>query len=83
MKLPIIRQAYKNATPEELTATLSVLEAITEARGVTDEEMNVIGELITNICGALEVHQLVKDGKRESEALNVFAQKVIGSVDKI
>lgn len=83
MKLPIIRQLYQNATPEQLNTTLEVLETVTEARGVTEEELNVIGELITNVCGALEVHRLVNDGKRESEALNAFAQKVMGSIDKL
>ena len=82
MKLPIIRQAYQNASTEQLETTLQVLESISEARGVSEEELNVIGELITNICGALEVHQLVAGGKRESEALNLFAQKVMGSIDK-
>ncbi len=82
MKLPIIRQAYKSADESKLEVTLEVLEAISEARGITEEELNVIGELITNICGALEVHQLVKDGMRETEALNAFAQKVMGSIDK-
>ena len=81
MKLPIIRQAYKNANPEQLESALTVLEAITEGRGITEEEMNVIGELITNICGAMEVHQMVQEGKRETEALNEFAKKVMGSVD--
>lgn len=82
MKLPIIRQAYQNANTEQLETTLHVLESISEARGMNEEELNVIGELITNICGALEVHQLVAEGKRESEALNLFAQKVMGSIDK-
>ncbi|MBL7704776.1 MAG: hypothetical protein JNM21_04415 [Taibaiella sp.] len=82
MKLPIIRQAYQNTSPEKLEAALEVLEAITEARGLTEEELNVIGELITNICGAMEVHEMVKSGMRESEALNGFAQKVMGSIDK-
>lgn len=82
MKLPIIRQAFRSATAEELEATVKVLEAISEARGITDEEMNVIGELITNVLGAVDVHQMVKDGKRETEALNEFAQRVLGSIDK-
>lgn len=82
MKLPIIRQAYKNADEAQLEAALTVLESISEARGVTDEELNVIGELITNICGALEVHQMVKEGMRESEALNAFTQKVLSSIDQ-
>lgn len=82
MKLPIIRQLYQSNSIEKLEAALEVIESFTEARGVTDEDLNVAGELITNICGAIEVHGLVKDGLRESEALNSFAQKVMGSIDK-
>lgn len=82
MKLSIIRQLYQNASTEKLEATLEVLESFTEARGVTEEDLNVAGELITNICGALEVHEKVASGMKESEALNSFAQKVIGSIDR-
>ena len=82
MRLPIIRQIYQTLTTEQLETTLEVLETISESRGVKEEEMNVIGELITNICGAMEVQELVKGGMRESEALNTFAQKVMGSIDK-
>lgn len=82
MKLPIIRQLYQSQTVENLEATLEVLESFTEFRGANDEELNVAGELITNICGALEVHQNVKDGMVEKDALNSFAQKVMGSIDR-
>lgn len=82
MKIPVIRHLYKNAAEEQIEATLEVLEAFTEARGVDEHELNVIGELITNLCGALEVHKMVKEGVRETEALNGFAQKVVGSIDK-
>lgn len=82
MKLPLIRQFYQNQTPENLEKTLEVLESFTEYRGVSDEDLNVVGELITNICGALEVHQQVKNGVAEKDALNGFAQKVMGSIDR-
>ena len=82
MKLPIIRQLYQNQTPENLEATLEVLESFSEFRNVTDEDLNVAGELITNICGALEVHTNVKNGMSEKDALNFFAQKVMGSIDR-
>ncbi|WP_018676294.1 DUF6952 family protein [Riemerella columbina] len=82
MKLPVIRQFYQNNTPENLAATLEVLEAFTEFRGVSDEEMNVVGEMITNICGAMEVHHSVEEGMAEKDALNAFAQKVMGSIDR-
>ena len=67
MKLPIIRQFYQTQTPENLEKTLEVLETFCEFRGATEEDLNVAGELITNICGALEVHNNVKNGMSEKE----------------
>ena len=82
MKLPIIRQFYQPQTVENLEKTLETIEAFTEFRGTTEEDLNVAGELITNICGALEVHANVANGMAERDALNSFAQKVLGSIDK-
>ncbi|SEM34035.1 hypothetical protein SAMN05421856_102492 [Chryseobacterium taichungense] len=82
MKLPVIRQFYQNQTSENLEKTLEVLESFSEFRGVSEEDLNVVGELITNICGALEVHANVQTGMSEKDALNSFAQKVLGSIDK-
>lgn len=82
MKLPVIRQFYQNQTPENLEKTLEVLESFSEFRGISEEDLNVAGELITNICGALEVHAAVQNGMSEKDALNSFAQKVLGSIDK-
>lgn len=82
MKLPVIRQFYQTQSVENLEKTLEVIEAFTEFRGTTEEDLNVAGELITNICGALEVHANVANGMIERDALNSFAQKVLGSIDK-
>lgn len=82
MKLPIIRQFFQEQEPENLEKTLEVLESFCEFRSVKDEELNVIGEMITNICGALEVHESVKNGMSQKDALNTFAQKVMGSIDQ-
>ncbi|WP_312900917.1 DUF6952 family protein [Chryseobacterium taichungense] len=82
MKLPVIRQFYQNQTSENLEKTLEVLESFSEFRGVSEEDLNVVGELITNICGALEVYANVQTGMSEKDALNSFAQKVLGSIDK-
>jgi hypothetical protein len=49
---------------------------------VTDEEMDVIGELLTNLCGAVEVHQMIKNGDSEMDAANNFVKKVMGSIDR-
>lgn len=82
MKIPVIRQFYQNQTPENLQKTLEVLESFSEFRGTTEEELNVVGEMITDICGALEVHESVKNGMSEKDALNNFSKKVLGSIDK-
>jgi hypothetical protein len=42
----------------------------------------VIGELISNMCGALEVHQLISGGLSEKDALNSFMKKVMTSIDR-
>lgn len=82
MKLPVIRHLQKNNGPQELENTLEVLENFTEHRSVNDQEMDVIGELITNICGAIEVHQMIAEGVPERDAANNFVKKVMGSIDK-
>lgn len=82
MKIPIIRQFYQTQTPENLEKTLEVLESYSDFRGVSAESLHVIGDLITDICGALEVHAEVKNGMSEKEALNNFSQKVMGSIDR-
>ncbi len=82
MKIPVIRQLFQNSTPEQLETTLEVLEAFCEFRGVSETEVDVAGEMITNICGALEVHAKVNDGMVEKDALNTFAQRVMGSIDR-
>lgn len=82
MKLPVIRHLHKNHEQEKLEHTLEVLESFSEHRTVSEQEMDVVGELISNICGALEVQKMVDNGMTERDAANNFMQKVIGSIDK-
>ncbi len=82
MKIPVIRQLFQNSTPQQLETTLEVLEAFCEFRGVSETEVDVAGEMITNICGALEVHAQVAGGILEKDALNAFGQRVMGSIDR-
>ena len=42
----------------------------------------MIGELISNIYGALEVSGEIKNGTPKKEALNGFMSRVLGSIDK-
>jgi hypothetical protein len=57
------------------------LEALTEVSSLKDEELDMIGELISNLYGALEVDKLVKAGTPKKEALNSFMKRVLGSID--
>jgi len=85
MKLPVIKhltQFIEENDQDYIIETIEVLEALTEVPSLKDEELDVIGELISNMYGALEVHKMVKAGTDKKEALNAFMQRVLGSIDK-
>lgn len=82
MKLPVIRQIQRSCTAAEIETAIAVLENTSEAASLKPEEVDVIGELISNMCGALEVHQMITDGMPEKDAANAFMKKVLGSIDK-
>lgn len=83
MKLPLIRQIQHTSSVAEIEAAIKVLENISETPSLKDEEVDVIGELISNFCGALEVHQMIAEGMPEKDAANTFMKKVIGSIDRV
>ncbi|MCH5721342.1 DUF6952 family protein [Niabella hibiscisoli] len=68
MKLPVIRQIQRNCSPAQIENTIAVLESISEASSIKEEELDIIGELISNCCGALEVHEMVATGETEKDA---------------
>ena len=82
MKLPVIKQIQRSSSIEEIETAIRVLENTSEAATLKEDELNVIGELISNMCGAIEVHRLVADGFSEKDALNAFMKKVLGSIDR-
>lgn len=61
--------------------TLETLEALIDAPGIKDEELDVIGEILSNLSGAVEVNQAIKAGTPKREALNEFMKRVTGSID--
>jgi hypothetical protein len=75
MKLPVIRQIQRTCTAAEIETAIAVLENTSEAASLKPEEVDVIGELISNMCGALEVHQMIADGMPEKDAANAFMKK--------
>lgn len=85
MKLPVIKQLtnfIEENDQDYLLETIETLEALTEVPSLKDEELDVIGELISNMYGALEVDKMVKEGTPKKEALNVFMKRVLGSIDQ-
>ncbi|MDR5590714.1 DUF6952 family protein [Christiangramia sp. SM2212] len=82
MKLPVIKHLQRNNEEIKLQHTIEVLESFTEHRSVTEDQMDVVGELITNLCGAVEVHKMIQDGVPERDAANNFVKKVLGSIDQ-
>lgn len=83
MKLPIIKQIVQSNEFDEdyLGEAIDVLICIAEARGIKDEEMEVIGELISNISGAQEVMLEMKKGTSQKDALNGFMKRVMGAIN--
>jgi len=85
MRLPVIKHIHEFIKKEDqdyVIETMEVLEHLTESEAITDEELDVIGELLSNMQGALAVRELVKQGETEKSALNKFMKRVMGSIDK-
>jgi len=84
MKLPVIKHLtnfIEENDQDFVLETLETLESLTEVPSLKDEELDVIGELISNMYGALEVHKMVSEGTPKKEALNTFMNRVLSSID--
>ena len=84
MKLPVIKHLtnfIEENDQDYVLETIETLEALTEVPSLKDEELDVIGELISNLYGAVEVDKMIKEGTPKKEALNAFMKRVLGSID--
>ena len=84
MKLPVIKhltQFIAENDEDFVVETIETLEALTEVSSLKDEELDVIGELISNMYGAIEVNKMIKEGVPQKEALNSFMGRVLSSID--
>lgn len=84
MKLPIIKHIVgfiEENDQDYIIETIETLEALTEVPSLKDEELDVLGEVISNLYGALEVDKMIKEGTPKKEALNAFMKRVLGSID--
>ncbi|HCD48556.1 MAG: hypothetical protein P8H60_02060 [Schleiferiaceae bacterium] len=84
MKIPIIKHLvnFVEANDEDyIHETIEVLESLADVPTLKDEELEVIGELISNLYGAIEVNKEITDGTPKKEALNGFMKRVLGSIN--
>lgn len=85
MKIPIIKHLtnfIEKNDEDYINETIEVLEDLTEVSSLKEEELDVIGELISNMYGAIEVHKEIKKGVTKKDALNGFMKRVLGSIDQ-
>ncbi|WP_299291448.1 hypothetical protein [uncultured Mucilaginibacter sp.] len=85
MKLPVIKHVLgfvETHDQDWVVETIELLEYMSELSSIKDEELDVIGELLSNLYGALEVHQAIQQGTPAKEALNQFMGRVLGSIDQ-
>ena len=85
MRLPVIKhivQFIETNDQDYVNETIETLENLIECEHLKDEELDVIGELLSNFYGAIEVDELIKQGTPQKEALNTFMKRVVGSIDK-
>ena len=85
MRLPLIKhisQFIEENDQDFVEETLEVLEHLTEFEGLKDEELDTLGEIISNMYGALEVEKLAQDGLSRNDALNSFMKRVQNSIDR-
>ena len=85
MKLPLIKhmvQFIEENDEDYVEETLEVLEHLCDFSGIKEEEIDVLGEMISNLYGALEVHKEMKNGVVKKDALNNFMKRVQDSIDQ-
>ena len=86
MKLPVIKHLtnfIEENDEDYVIEAMEVLESLIEVPSLKDEELDVIGELLSNFSGALEVKKMMlEECLSQKDALNAFMKRVTGSIDK-
>lgn len=85
MKLPVIRHLtgfIEENDSDFVEEAIAVLESLTESPNLSEAELDVIGELLSNMYGSLEVAKSVATGSSVNDALNGFMKRVVGSIDR-
>ena len=74
MRLPLIKhivQFIEENDSDYIQETISVLENLTENSNIKDDEMDVIGEILSNLYGAIE---------QKKWSANLTIQNLIGFI---
>ncbi|MCA1750613.1 MAG: hypothetical protein ABR572_07585 [Cryomorphaceae bacterium] len=85
MRLPVIKhinEFVKTHDEDFVHETIQFLEDLADSSAIKEQELDVMGELLSNMYGALEVRKMVADGKSEKDAMNAFMKRVVGSIEK-
>ncbi len=85
MRLPIIKHVLEFIEENDedwVNESIELLEHMADIPSLKDEELEVMGELLSNLYGTLEVHKMIKEGMDKKEAMNAFMKRVVGSIDK-
>jgi len=83
MKLPVIKSlaSDRKLSIHDISTAINILEIIGMSRGISKQELNVIGELLSNLEGAkivIEEHRHHEVPLKE--ALNKFMRRVVSSI---
>ena len=84
MRLPVIKHIVsfiENNDEDFVVETMETLEDLIDLESLKDEEVDVIGELLSNLSGAIEVYENIKNGTDKKTAINAFMKRVQGAID--
>lgn len=84
MRLPVIKHIVsfiENNDEDFVVETMETLEDLINLESLKDEEVDVIGELLSNLSGAIEVYEDIKNGTDKKTAINAFMKRVQGAID--
>lgn len=86
MRLPVIKHVsnfIEDNDEDFVIEAIETLEHLTELSSIKDEELDVIGELLSNMYGAIEVARMMREDQlSQKEATKQFMNRVMDSIDK-
>ena len=83
MKLPVIKFLAKNEsfTEQDYTKTVDIIISLSEAKGMQKQELDALGELVSNLLAAADVKRKESLGIPQREALKNYMGMVRDALD--